>query len=302
MLEISCPLCNSNNGDVVYPERLLREADEFNYLTVNPSHYRVLRCRSCRFCYSSPIYDEEEIANLYRQAEITNAVAVPDVAAISRNMRRYLRHLSGISGLRQGRLLDVGCGTGDLLEVAHDAGYTVTGVEPCTAAAEHAGVRFGCERILHGRYERSMFPENSFDAVTLVHVIDHVVHPLELLRAIFFHLRPGGHVLAATHNISSWLAMLTGENFIAYSVQHISYFNRRTFRMMLEAAGFEVLSLRGSLTSYPLLHYVENGIRNPALRSKCIQALTRLRLQERVLTFPFGNMEIVARKPVAGPL
>jgi 2-polyprenyl-3-methyl-5-hydroxy-6-metoxy-1,4-benzoquinol methylase len=298
MHEIPCPLCSSSDADVIYPERLFREAGEFNYLTESLSHYRVVECRACHFRYSNPIYDEEEINDLYRQADIAKAVAEQDTPAILRNMRRYLRHLSESSGIASGRLLDIGCGTGELLTVARERGFDVHGIEPCTAAAHHAQTLFGNNRVIHGAYQGSTFSENSFDLVTLIHVIDHVVHPLELLRAIHSHLRPGGCVLIATHNISSLLAAITGEGFIAYSVQHISYFNRRTFQTMLEKAGFEKISLRGSLTSYPLQHYLENGVRNIRLRQRLVRAMTLLRLHHRTLTFPFGNIEIVGRKPL----
>ena len=129
-----------------------------------------------------------------------------------------------------------------------------------------------------------------------MHVIDHVVEPRKLLETIRFHLKPGGHVFIATHNIESPLARITGKDFIAWSVQHITYYTPATLQEMARKAGIEPVSVRGSLTTYPLSHYAKNGLRNPRLRQAVLGALTILGLSATPISFPFGNLEVVCSK------
>ena len=103
-------------------------------------------------------------------------------------------------------------------------------------------------------------------------------------------------MLVATHNIESLMARLMGEAFIAWSVQHISYFSPRTLRAMMERCGLEPLKTKRSITTYPLSHFVENGIRNAGLRGVMLSTFKTFGLGELHLSFPFGNIEVYATR------
>jgi 2-polyprenyl-3-methyl-5-hydroxy-6-metoxy-1,4-benzoquinol methylase len=296
MRELRCPLCDSIRHSVVYAERLDGAEDAFHYLTERPCHYRIVRCLDCGQVYSTPIFDEDRIAALYRSCRIDAAAAAGEDKAIRVNMRRYLKRLRSDSGLSAGRLLDVGCGLGQLLEEAQRLGYESQGVDLSAEAVAHANRRLGRSGAICAGYARDLFAPRSFDLITLVHVIDHVVSPHDLLETARLHLRPGGYIFIATHNIESYLARLTGKDFIAWSVQHIAYFTPETLQKMARIAGFSPVSVRGSLTTYPLRHYAENGIRRPGLRRGVLSALRALGLSELPLSFPFGNLEVVCRE------
>jgi SAM-dependent methyltransferase len=78
------------------------------------------------------------------------------------------------------------------------AGWDVAGLEPDPAArafAESAGLT-----VSEGPLTTGLFPPESFDAVTMNHVIEHLHEPREVLREIVRVLRPGGTVWVATPN------------------------------------------------------------------------------------------------------
>lgn len=218
MRSIACPLCGANDFSVLYPEQLEGAENAFHYLTEAPCHYRVVCCNICGMTYSNPIFKEERIIELYRNCEIDEVIGKDEEAAICINMRRYLRRLRAASDNASGRLLDIGCGPGYLLSEAMKLGHDAVGVDPSERAVAHAQARFGKERVICAAYNRDLFPPQSFDLVTLVHVLDHVVAPGDLLALMHWHLKPGGYAFIATHDINSLLAKITGKGFIAWSI------------------------------------------------------------------------------------
>jgi SAM-dependent methyltransferase len=206
------------------------------------------------------------------------------------------RRLASAGGIKSGRLLDIGCGCGHLLHEAKQLGFEVHGVEPSQDAVDYAAKHFGIDAVVCGAYVKDVFPEQHFDLISCIHVIDHVDSPCTLLEAACSHLKPGGCLVVATHNIESLLSRLTGEGFIAWSVQHISYYSPGTLKAMMERCGLTPLEVRRSITTYPLSHYVENGIRSPGVRGKLLKTLKTIGLGGMQLSFPFGNFEVFATR------
>jgi 2-polyprenyl-3-methyl-5-hydroxy-6-metoxy-1,4-benzoquinol methylase len=299
MRDLQCTLCGSGEFTVRYPSQLEDAENAFNYLTEKPCHYRIVDCANCGMTYSTPIFDEKKIIELYRTCSTEEAQGAAEEQAILVNMRRYLERLRCDSGIASGRLLDIGCGLGHLVAEARQMGYDAVGVDPSEQAIAEARRRSGPDSAICGTYSESLFPSGHFDLITLVHVIDHVVTPIEMLRAMHGHLRPGGHAFIATHNIGSLLAKLTGKGFIAWSVQHISYYTPATLAGSARAAGLEPVSQRGSLTTYPLVHFAKNGLRNETLRGAVLGGLAALSLSDLQLSFPFGNIELICAKRTA---
>ena len=99
----------------------------------------------------------------------------------------------------RGRLLDVGCGNGRFLAQMRGLGWEVVGVEPDPEAARIAKERFGLE-VFQDTLEEAKFPNDSFDAITMNHVIEHVPDPVGLLAESRRILKPGGKLVVVTPN------------------------------------------------------------------------------------------------------
>lgn len=245
--------------------------------------------------YANPVFTEESILAFYRTASIDKYLDATS-ESIRINMRRYLDRLVRYSGIKKGRLLDVGCGTGYLLEYAKSRGFSVEGVEPNIDAANYANRTLGGCPIKTGEYKKEIFPAGSFDLITVIHVIDHVMSPKSLLETAQYHLKPGGYLFVATHNMASLLSLLTGKNFIAYHVQHIAYFTPRLLRAMMRICGLTPVKTLGSVTTYPLAHYIENGVKNRPLREHIIKCLKKINFDKIKVSLPMGNMEVIGKK------
>jgi len=144
---------------------------------------------------------------------------------------------------KKGELLDIGCGTGNFLAAARDAGYEVTGIELDGNAARFAKEKLGLPRVLSltiGEFAR----ENAgtrFDVVTFFEVLEHQAAPAEFLKYAKACLRAGGYIALSVPNRERWL---TGPDVLDYPPNHFLRWNASALRSFLGAGGFEVLSVK----------------------------------------------------------
>jgi 2-polyprenyl-3-methyl-5-hydroxy-6-metoxy-1,4-benzoquinol methylase len=108
-----------------------------------------------------------------------------------------------LGDLDPGKLLDVGCGDGLFLSRMRALHWSVDGVDFDPKAIENAKLQFGLD-LHHGDLFAVRFPENTFDAVTLSHVIEHVPDPMALLEEVRRILKPGARVVLTTPNAGSF--------------------------------------------------------------------------------------------------
>ena len=107
-----------------------------------------------------------------------------------------------------GRLLDLGCGSGDFLALAKQLGWQVRGLEPDPSAA--AVVRAAEIPVEIGTVDSADYPEGHFDAITLSHVLEHFLDPVAAISRIARWLKPGGTLVTITPNPCSTVAELFG--------------------------------------------------------------------------------------------
>ncbi|HEV8643042.1 MAG TPA: class I SAM-dependent methyltransferase [Methylomirabilota bacterium] len=159
--------------------------------------------------------------------------------------------LEGVESALDGaeRLLDVGCGIGNLIGVAHGRCGAVHGCDVSEVAVHEAcgrGVIGVCADLNCGALP---YRSGAFDWATCLEVIEHVVDPLQLLRELHRVLRPAGRLILTTPNIRYFrnVARLvwrgefphtTTDTFV-WGGGHLHYFTRRDLSGLLVMAGFE---------------------------------------------------------------
>jgi ubiquinone/menaquinone biosynthesis C-methylase UbiE len=103
-----------------------------------------------------------------------------------------------------GKVLDVGCGSGVFLHRMFKRGWSATGLDFDPKAIENARIKYGTDlTVMHSDLAGARFADDSFDAVTLSHVIEHAPDPTALLAECRRVLKPGGRCVITTPNIHS---------------------------------------------------------------------------------------------------
>jgi 2-polyprenyl-3-methyl-5-hydroxy-6-metoxy-1,4-benzoquinol methylase len=207
----------------------------------------LLRCSACGQLVSQCSADAYHAALAKWD---TAAGTLPDSRSVRRHARvsrRRLQTLLSVLGRRtaQVKLLDVGCSSGAFLLAARESGFEAEGVEISPEAAEAA--RNAGFRVHTGLLEDARYPEASFDAVTLIELVEHLREPRALLAECRRILRPGGVLMATTPNGASWTARAMGAHWDVFSLRgmggHVSFFNPGSLRLLAERTGFDVARL-----------------------------------------------------------
>ena len=131
----------------------------------------------------------------------------------------------------KGRLLDIGCGTGDFLNTCGNSGWKVTGIEPNENARALAKDKVGSGRFFSSLQELSSSGEDKFEVITLWHVLEHLPDLYEQITMIRSLLKPHGSLIIAVPNHKSLDAGHYGSFWAAYDVpRHLWHFSRTSIR------------------------------------------------------------------------
>jgi SAM-dependent methyltransferase len=195
------------------------------------------------------------------------------------------RHVAG------GRLLDVGCATGEFLQVAAARGFEVEGLEPnpgTSAQARDRGLNVRTATLGDAGYDPA-----SFDVVTLWHVIEHTGSPTQVLGEVRRVLRPGGVVAIETPAVDTiWFSLLRSR-WRQLIPDHYYFFSRATIAELLRRTGFEPLEV--SKVGKPMsLRFAADRVRriHPQLGALARRAVASLRVEERSVRVNLGDIMV----------
>jgi len=156
---------------------------------------------------------------------------------------RRVRMIEHATGLHTGRLLDVGCGTGEVLLAARGRGWSTQGVEPERTGAEMARGR-GLE-VVTAMLEESGLPEGDFDVVSAFHVLEHVPDSRAFLRTLARWARPGGFVVIEVPNFNGVQRRRLHQNWLHLRPrEHLVHFTPQTLPRTFLSAGIEPVAVR----------------------------------------------------------
>ena len=138
---------------------------------------------------------------------------------------------------KPGRLLEIGCGSGQKLAQMRALGWEVEGLEIDPKAEAHASSKGLTVHL--GNLQNLSFSDALFDAVIMNHVIEHIHDPVALLTECYRILKPNGILVAVTPNIESWGHRHFGSCWMGLDPpRHLYLFNRKSLRKVAERAGF----------------------------------------------------------------
>lgn len=220
-----CPLCNS--------------AEIKDLRRYQADH--LARCGYCHFVFSRAIPTIEELSVLYSEYSYGGDYYVSPITR-----ERYRAIIQEFEPFRKhNRLLDVGCGNGQLLSVAREMGWECYGTEVSGRAVKL------CREQGFEVHEDSLaetiekLPE--CDVLISIDVIEHLSTPAEEVRLMHRALRTGGLMYITTPNFNGLLRLITGKDhsIIGYP-EHLGYFTPNTLRRLAIQSGFKVKKVQST--------------------------------------------------------
>lgn len=199
--------------------------------------YRIGQCYSCGFLFVNPRPTEHELKELYAQHAIYFreeyehvSLELPTLRGVLREIRRFIA---------AGSLLEVGCGRGELLELARRSGFRVFGCDLQRSATLDPAIGMHV-----GTLSTMRAPEGPFDCVAMRNTLEHLFDPSEELRICYHLLREGGILYLKVPNAAyehGWRCrLLMGKSNVFGPPWHLNYFTPTTLTRLLRRDGFEV--------------------------------------------------------------
>lgn len=280
-----CPVCSSTNRHKLglRGDRPIIDLPKLKSLSASDLTLRVWDCKECRHIYVDPCPSEKKLFKLYEEQS-----EVYFEHTHGADLTGFLTLLNGnTNGF--GNLLDIGCGNGRILEAAE--GWISVGVEPVASFAANAS-RFG--KVYASLNEVT----GTFDAISIIAVLEHVVDPFSILEQAFSLAKPGALLIIEVpngHRIDAWildlLMRISGRPWTVRTAPlqtpfHLAEFSKRSLTLVVQNAGWEVersWTIRGNI-GYPI----------PKLLNHIFNLIQRL-------GSPFGwglNLTMLARKPL----
>jgi 2-polyprenyl-3-methyl-5-hydroxy-6-metoxy-1,4-benzoquinol methylase len=197
---------------------------------VSGEQFEIRKCNICDFKFTANAEDEENIGKYYQSEEyISHSNTTKGlVNAVYHQVRNYMlgrkrRLVEKAAGAKTGHILDVGAGTGFFLNEMKAHGWQVAGTEKIADARAFAKQEFGLE--MDEPEQLFQFEKESFDAITLWHVLEHIHQLNENLEAFVRLLKPGGKLIIALPNHTSYDARHYKEYWAAWDVpRHLWHF------------------------------------------------------------------------------
>ena len=237
-----CPVCEYVETRLLYRlnDRLLPSSAET---------FPLYRCPSCGSLLQDVRRIEGRLDEFYPDSYWWKEDGM--LSSMERSYREWVvrhDHLSFVKSVfpesRNLRLLDIGCGSGVFLKLAHEAGFDAYGLDRSTAAVQAAGKEVP-NRVFLGSEEDLIADDESFDILAMFHTLEHLTDPFRYLKSIRRLLRRPGNLVVQVPNGQSWQARLLGPRWYGFDCpRHICNFTLYSLLYLLGRAGFRIERVR----------------------------------------------------------
>jgi SAM-dependent methyltransferase len=261
-----CPSCGSSDAAVSLASLPPAEDADFSVIRAGwrgffkeKVFFTYSRCAGCGLLYAKRYLTPASVAALYGDMP-ENMAGVP-VRSLEKTQRGYFDFFRRFAPAGGG-YLEIGPDTGLFTQfVARECRFDDHLLfEPNRAVLRELTQRMGGRphRLHNSLLDFEAVPDGSVSAVTMVHVLDHLLDPLETLGELRRKLIKGGLIMAVVHDESSLLARVLGRRWPAYCLQHPQVYRPATIRALFERAGFRVAAIEASRNHFPLAYLAQH--------------------------------------------
>jgi SAM-dependent methyltransferase len=215
--------------------------------------------------------------------------------------RRRAAAVERVSGGGPGRVLDIGCGRGHLLDAFRRRGWTVQGTELTDHSASFPRQVLGLP-VHVGPGDALPFAPASFDAVVMWHVLEHWPDPRVAVAEAHRLLRPGGVFMVGVPNFGSLEARLTRAGWFHLDVpRHLCHLTSASLGRVLSEAGFEPRHTSFFAPEFDSFSFTQSALNSLGLRQNALYDLLRGR-DAKVTAGALGPAQAVLSLLLAAPL
>ncbi len=236
--EVDCNLCGKNEAKLLFS---LEDRSWTSHLT---GEWNIVQCENCQLVYLNPRPIKETLKIHYEKQYMKPGMSW--LSKLFESLKEIQEHLTKKIPLKEnGRLLDVGCGTGRFLVRQRDRGYEVYGVDIDESACEYVN-RCGLTAFC-GELRDTHWPDEYFDVMTFWDCLEHDFNPLETLKITRRILKKKGILILSLQNFASLERKFFQKEWSYFSVpRHLYHFTPETISNLLFKAGFTVEKIKFS--------------------------------------------------------
>jgi 2-polyprenyl-3-methyl-5-hydroxy-6-metoxy-1,4-benzoquinol methylase len=280
MLEsiFTCPACYSDHSVTAV------EAMD-NLFFCSSRQWRYLRCSNCSSLYlnNRPRPDSIHLAyHTYYTHKSTTGAVNPLVIDLLRQYLRSIRDSTilgrliglirplnsffeaktrGVANCNPGQIFDFGCGNGTFLSLCHEAGWLAHGCD-FDESAVHTALARGLNVVLGGIEALAAQPDDSFDLITLSHVIEHLHEPTRLLIECRKKLKKGGTLWLETPNANASGLRVFEKNWRGLEPpRHLLLYTRESLTRTLTMAQFNTIEEKSHFLSSTYIYVKSNTLK-----------------------------------------
>ena len=234
-MDNKCPWCGSEKAQIN-----LWLKDEF----LTREDFHICECLTCGLQYTMPRPAKEKIGNYYKSQEYYSHQEnkkgfIPRIYESVKKVNLRHKYSLATKNLETGKLLDIGCGVGDFLHTPEEKGWECMGVEPSEEAKAIAKKRIKANII--NSEELEQIPDNTFDLITMWHVLEHVDNLKWQVEQLQRLIKPNGRIVIAVPNYKSYDGQFYKEHWAAYDVpRHLNHFNKQTITKIFKTKGLQL--------------------------------------------------------------
>lgn len=237
----NCPICDSS--------KIALHSSAKDY-TVSQENFEIFSCDNCAFKFTQSAPAQNDIGRYYQSEDYishsdTNKGLFNKIYHFARDYMLSSKRQTIVhnSTAKNGKLLDIGSGTGYFLKTMKTAGWDVRGIEPDPDARKYSKEKFQVEVFENDALDK--FEDQSFDAISMWHVLEHVHELNNFLPKVQRLLKDDGLYVVAVPNNDSMDGDHYKTHWAGWDVpRHLHHFSSKNMKLLMSNNGFEVFKMK----------------------------------------------------------